>query len=122
MLDLDAVRTFSAAYASKDAALSALSGVAWLAEARMTYDERRKRDARKGQRHRDRVRDGGAKSDPAMLLIMGLGAQLTLWSDAFCEGLAATGFLTSCASTIATCGLSTDFDSWGQCPTCRRRS
>ena len=55
----------------------------------------------------------GAKSDPAILLIMGLGAQLTLWSDAFCEGLAAKGFYVVRFDN-RDCGLSTDFDSWGQ--------
>jgi pimeloyl-ACP methyl ester carboxylesterase len=34
----------------------------------------------------------GAASGPALLLIMGLGAQMTLWPDAFCEALAAKGF------------------------------
>jgi len=34
---------------------------------------------------------GDAKAEP-MLLIMGLGAQMVLWDDAFCEQLAARGF------------------------------
>jgi pimeloyl-ACP methyl ester carboxylesterase len=34
----------------------------------------------------------GDRSDPAMLLIMGLGAQLIHWPDAFCRGLAERGF------------------------------
>ena len=34
----------------------------------------------------------GHEGDPAVLLIMGLGAQMTLWPAAFCEGLAARGF------------------------------
>jgi pimeloyl-ACP methyl ester carboxylesterase len=34
----------------------------------------------------------GKPSDPAMLLVMGLGAQMTLWEPAFCEALAARGF------------------------------
>jgi len=34
---------------------------------------------------------GDAKADP-MLLIMGLGAQMVLWDDPFCEQLAARGF------------------------------
>ena len=55
----------------------------------------------------------GAKGNPAILLIMGLGAQLTLWSDAFCEGLAAKGFYVVRFDN-RDCGLSTDFDSWGQ--------
>jgi pimeloyl-ACP methyl ester carboxylesterase len=34
----------------------------------------------------------GHESDPVILLIMGLGGQLTLWPEAFCRGLAAMGF------------------------------
>lgn len=34
----------------------------------------------------------GKASDPAMLLVMGLGAQMTLWDPAFCEALSARGF------------------------------
>jgi len=34
----------------------------------------------------------GAKDAPPVLLIMGLGAQMTRWSPAFCEALAARGF------------------------------
>jgi pimeloyl-ACP methyl ester carboxylesterase len=34
----------------------------------------------------------GRESDPKILLIMGLGGQLTLWPEAFCRGLAARGF------------------------------
>src|SRR5690242_10546582 len=34
----------------------------------------------------------GRKADPAVLLIMGYAAQLTMWPVAFCEGLAARGF------------------------------
>jgi pimeloyl-ACP methyl ester carboxylesterase len=34
----------------------------------------------------------GREGDPAILLIMGLGAQLTLWPEALCEKLAAGGF------------------------------
>jgi pimeloyl-ACP methyl ester carboxylesterase len=34
----------------------------------------------------------GRDSDPAILLIMGFSAQLTLWPVALCEGLAARGF------------------------------
>jgi pimeloyl-ACP methyl ester carboxylesterase len=34
----------------------------------------------------------GARDAPAILLIMGLGAQLTRWSDAFCRRLADAGF------------------------------
>jgi pimeloyl-ACP methyl ester carboxylesterase len=55
----------------------------------------------------------GKESDPTVLLIMGLGAQLTLWSDAFCDGLAGRGFRIVRFDN-RDCGLSTDFDSWGQ--------
>ena len=34
----------------------------------------------------------GRDSDPTILLIMGIRAQLTMWPVAFCEGLAAKGF------------------------------
>jgi pimeloyl-ACP methyl ester carboxylesterase len=34
----------------------------------------------------------GDPADPALLLIMGLGAQMVLWDDEFCQGLAARGF------------------------------
>ncbi len=34
----------------------------------------------------------GAERDPALLLIMGLGAQMILWDDEFCATLAARGF------------------------------
>jgi pimeloyl-ACP methyl ester carboxylesterase len=34
----------------------------------------------------------GAPDDPAVLLIMGLGAQLTDWPPEFCEQLAGRGF------------------------------
>jgi len=34
----------------------------------------------------------GARKDPAVLLIMGLGAQLTHWPEPLCQGLAAAGF------------------------------
>src|SRR3569623_869804 len=34
----------------------------------------------------------GRESDPAVLLIMGFSAQMTMWPQAFCEGLAAEGF------------------------------
>jgi pimeloyl-ACP methyl ester carboxylesterase len=34
----------------------------------------------------------GRASDPALLLIMGFSAQLTMWPVPFCEGLAAKGF------------------------------
>jgi pimeloyl-ACP methyl ester carboxylesterase len=34
----------------------------------------------------------GRASDPAVLLIMGFSAQMTMWPDAFCKGLAERGF------------------------------
>ena len=34
----------------------------------------------------------GSPQDPALLLIMGLGAQLTLWPEGFCELLAQRGY------------------------------
>lgn len=34
----------------------------------------------------------GRDRDPAILLIMGFGAQMTMWPTAFCEGLAAKGY------------------------------
>lgn len=34
----------------------------------------------------------GSPTDPAMLLVMGLGAQMTMWDESFCEALAAEGF------------------------------
>ena len=35
--------------------------------------------------------DMGEPTDPAVLLIMGLGSQLLLWRDGFCEKLVAQG-------------------------------
>jgi len=54
----------------------------------------------------------GARSDPALLLVMGLGAQLTIWPDALYEGLAKRGFFVIRYDNRDT-GLSTDFGSWG---------
>ena len=54
----------------------------------------------------------GSKSDPALLMIMGLGAQLTIWPDALFEGLARKGFFVIRYDNRDT-GLSTDFGSWG---------
>ncbi len=54
----------------------------------------------------------GKKNDPALLLIMGLGAQLTLWPEALCEGLASHGFYVVRYDNRDV-GLSTDFDKWG---------
>ncbi len=38
------------------------------------------------------VEVGGKKDDPAILLIMGLGAQLLFWPDFFCKTLIDQGF------------------------------
>jgi pimeloyl-ACP methyl ester carboxylesterase len=54
----------------------------------------------------------GAKRNPALLLVMGLGAQLTLWPEALCEGLASKGFYVVRYDNRDV-GLSTDFGSWG---------
>ena len=54
----------------------------------------------------------GNKSDPALLLIMGLGAQLTLWPESLCQGLASQGFHVVRYDNRDV-GLSTDFDKWG---------
>jgi pimeloyl-ACP methyl ester carboxylesterase len=54
----------------------------------------------------------GKSSDPALLLVMGLGAQLTIWPDALFEGLARQGFHVIRYDNRDT-GLSTDFASWG---------
>jgi pimeloyl-ACP methyl ester carboxylesterase len=54
----------------------------------------------------------GAKADPALLLIMGLGAQLTLWPEALCEGLASRGFFVVRYDNRDV-GLSTDFGKAG---------
>jgi pimeloyl-ACP methyl ester carboxylesterase len=54
----------------------------------------------------------GNKSDPALLLVMGLGAQLTIWPDSLFQGLAARGFHVIRFDNRDT-GLSTDFGKWG---------
>lgn len=54
----------------------------------------------------------GSRSDPALLLVMGLGAQLTIWPEALFEGLAKRGFHVVRYDNRDT-GLSTDFASWG---------
>lgn len=54
----------------------------------------------------------GSRSDPALLLVMGLGAQLTIWPDALFKGLADRGFYVIRYDNRDT-GLSTDFGSWG---------
>jgi pimeloyl-ACP methyl ester carboxylesterase len=54
----------------------------------------------------------GDKADPALLLVMGLGAQLTIWPDSLFRGLAARGFHVIRFDN-RDAGLSTGFDSWG---------
>jgi pimeloyl-ACP methyl ester carboxylesterase len=54
----------------------------------------------------------GDRSDPALLLVMGLGAQLTIWPDSLFQGLAQRGFYVIRYDNRDT-GLSTGFDSWG---------
>ncbi|HTR86366.1 MAG TPA: alpha/beta fold hydrolase [Reyranella sp.] len=54
----------------------------------------------------------GNRNDPAMLLVMGLGAQLTIWPDDFFHGLAKRGFYVIRFDNRDT-GLSTDFGAWG---------
>jgi pimeloyl-ACP methyl ester carboxylesterase len=55
----------------------------------------------------------GNRSDPALLLVMGLGAQLTIWPDSLFQGLAQRGFYVIRYDNRDT-GLSTGFDSWGK--------
>ena len=54
----------------------------------------------------------GSKSDPALLLVMGLGAQLTIWPDSMFQGLAQKGFYVIRFDNRDV-GLSTDFGTWG---------
>ena len=54
----------------------------------------------------------GDKADPALLLVMGLGAQLTIWPDSLFQGLAGRGFYVIRFDNRDT-GLSTGFDAWG---------
>jgi pimeloyl-ACP methyl ester carboxylesterase len=54
----------------------------------------------------------GNKSDPALLLVMGLGAQLTIWPDSLFNGLAQKGFYVIRFDNRDT-GLSSDFGTWG---------
>ncbi len=54
----------------------------------------------------------GNPADPAILLIMGLGAQLILWPDALCEMLVAQGFRVVRFDN-RDAGLSTSLDSLG---------
>lgn len=54
----------------------------------------------------------GDRADPAMLLVMGLGAQLILWPDGFCRALAERGFFVIHYDNRDV-GLSTKLDSAG---------
>jgi pimeloyl-ACP methyl ester carboxylesterase len=54
----------------------------------------------------------GRTTDPALLMVMGLGAQLTIWPDSLFEGLAERGFFVIRFDNRDT-GLSTDFGSAG---------
>jgi pimeloyl-ACP methyl ester carboxylesterase len=54
----------------------------------------------------------GSRDDPALLLVMGLGAQLTIWPDGFVRGLADAGFHVVRFDNRDV-GLSSDFGSWG---------
>jgi pimeloyl-ACP methyl ester carboxylesterase len=51
----------------------------------------------------------GAPGAPALLLVMGLGAQLIAWPPAFCERLAAGGLFVICFDN-RDCGLSSKLD------------
>lgn len=54
----------------------------------------------------------GDKKDPTLLLVMGLGGQLTLWPESLCTGLAGNGFHVVRYDNRDV-GLSTDFGAWG---------
>jgi pimeloyl-ACP methyl ester carboxylesterase len=54
----------------------------------------------------------GREGDPVVLLVMGLGAQLTLWPDALCEKLTVKGFRVIRYDNRDV-GLSTKFDAAG---------
>ena len=54
----------------------------------------------------------GNKNDPALLLVMGLGAQLTIWPDSLFQGLAQRGFYVIRFDNRDS-GLSSDFGKWG---------
>src|SRR5262245_19385694 len=55
----------------------------------------------------------GDPKHPAILLIMGLGAQLIHWPDALCRGLVARGFHVVRFDNRDS-GLSTSLDSWSR--------
>jgi pimeloyl-ACP methyl ester carboxylesterase len=54
----------------------------------------------------------GDEADPALLMVMGLGAQLTIWPDSLFQGLAQRGFHVIRYDNRDT-GLSTDFEAAG---------
>ena len=49
----------------------------------------------------------GNESDPPLLLIMGLAAQMILWPDAFCQLLVDKGFRATSARCPTSCANST---------------
>src|SRR5260370_38141297 len=53
--------------------------------------------------------DRGSQTDPAILLIMGLGTQMIAWPEAFCDDLAVRGFRVVRFDNRDV-GLSTKFD------------
>src|SRR6266513_3014018 len=53
--------------------------------------------------------DRGSQTDPAILLIMGLGTQMIAWPEAFCDDLAVRGFRVVRFDN-RDIGLSTKFD------------
>lgn len=57
--------------------------------------------------------DMGKKSNPVILLIMGLGAQLTLWPQELCESLVKKGFRVVRFDN-RDCGKSTHLDEYGR--------
>lgn len=60
----------------------------------------------------------GSPERPAILLIMGLGAQLTLWPESFCQRLAAAGYYVIRYDNRDS-GLSTQLDALGKPKTLR---
>ncbi len=55
----------------------------------------------------------GDRKNPAVMLVMGLGAQLTIWPDKLFHGLADRGFFVIRFDNRDV-GLSTDFGAWGR--------
>src|SRR5262245_27413045 len=100
------------AYASKAAALdAAIKVVAWLAGALKSSSGGNVAKV-KANGIEVEYEATGNSDDPALLLVMGLGAQLTIWPDALFVGLAKRGFYVIRYDNRDT-GLSTDFGSWG---------